>query len=209
MVTRSAISTISYNSDYFLYRELSALVVERVIEFFAFVNHLPEEDEKKEHKHLFIIPSSNLDTFTLQKRLQEIDLQNPTMPPLGCILFKHSKFADWYLYCIHDIDYLASKNEMRKYHYTIDDIVSNSADYLNELVHSSDFSKYKTFAKLRDAVSSGVSFRELVYNGFIPVQQIIQYKKAYLLLKYGDTEYSEHTCRAGRNGHETDENSLI
>lgn len=205
MITRTAISTISYNTDYYLYQKLNEKIQSGEIEFFCYINHLPEVDEKKAHKHLFVIPSSNIDTFKLQSFLQEIDLSAPDNPPLGCILFRHSKFVDWYLYAIHDKDYLATKNESRAHHYTDSDIVTSSSDYLNELIHSSDFSKYKTFARLRDSVASGVPFRELVYNGFIPIQQIIQWKKAYMLLKYGDTEYNENCVRNGHEGHEDNE----
>ncbi len=170
MITRTPISTISYNTDYYLYQKLNEKIKSGDIEFFAFIHHLPELDETKAHKHLYIIPSSNIDTFSLQHYLEEIDLSFPDKP-LGCLLFRHSKFSDWFLYAIHDKDYLASKNESRLHHYTSDDIVCSSYDYLNELIHISDFAKYKTFARLRESVESGVSFRDLVYNGFIPIQQ--------------------------------------
>lgn len=203
MITRTAISTISYNSDYFLTIKLNELISQGVIEFYSYITHKPEEDEKKEHKHLYIVPSSSIDTFVLQKSLCEIDVANPDMPPLGVLMFRHSKFADWYLYAIHDIDYLSCRGESRKYHYLRDDIISSDDDYFNELVHTSDFSKYKNFSKLRECVASGVSFRELVQNGFVPIQQIIQYKKAYCLLRYGDMDFNENATNRGRySGHD-------
>lgn len=203
MNTRSPISTISYNSEQFLIRELNKLIDNKVIEFFAFVYHIPEEDEKKSHRHLFIIPSSQIDTFVLNTLLEELDVDHPDLPPLRCINWCHSKFVDWYLYALHDRDYLASKQESRVYHYSKDDIVCSDWDYMNELIHRSDFSKYKVFAKFRESISSGVSFRELFSNGFIPVQQIIQWKKGYNLLRYGCMDIDEHTIRAGRAGHES------
>lgn len=206
MITRTAISTISYNSEQFLIRELNKLIREdKIIEFYAFIYHYPEEDEKKPHRHLFVIPSSTVDTFSLNERLQQIDVQNPDKPPLGCISWCHSKFADWFLYSIHDRDYLASKCESRKFHYEKQEVVVSDWDYFNELIHRSDFSKYKAFAKFRDMISSGVNFRELFSNGFIPVQQIVQYKKAFNLLKYGNMDYAPNiTDRAGLSGHEMD-----
>ena len=204
MNTRSPIATISYNTNSFLIKELNSMIADKLIEFWAFVEHVPEEDEKKIHKHLYVVPSSTVDTFRINERLSELDINNPNLPPLGCIRWVHSKFADWYLYAIHDRDYLATKQEERKYHYEKSDIVVSDSDYFNELIHTCDFSKYKMFAKFRDSVSSGVSFKTLFSNGFIPVQQIIQWKKAYNLMRFGDMDYDERTVRGGRKGHEDD-----
>lgn len=207
MITRSNISTISYNTDDFLILKLNDMIKNHCIEFWAFINHIPEEDEKKSHKHLFIIPSGTVDTFALSDILEEIDFTNPAMPLLGTIFWKHSKFVDWYLYALHDIDYLASKGESRKYHYDKSEFIVSESDYFNELIHSCDFSQYTKHKKLREAVQSDVSFRDLFANGFIPVQQIGQYSLAYNLLKYGDMYYDK-TDRNGRSGHEIPVNTV-
>lgn len=204
MITRTFISTISYNTEQFLIRELNKLIASRLIEFWAFLHHLKEDDETKEHKHLFVIPACSIDTFELNKRLEQIDVAHPDLPPLGCIHWVHSKFSDWYLYCLHDKDYLATKAESRRFHYERHDFVVSDVDRFSELIHTSDFSKYKSFARFRDAVQSGVGFRDLFINGFVPVQQIIPWKKAYNLLKYGEMDY-DFTCRGGRIGHENGE----
>ena len=72
MITRSNISTISYNTDDFLIFKLNDMIKNHCIEFWAFINHIPEEDERKAHKHLFIIPSGTVDTFALSDILEEI-----------------------------------------------------------------------------------------------------------------------------------------
>lgn len=207
MITRSNISTISYNTDDFLIFKLNDMIKNHCIEFWSFINHIPEEDERKAHKHLFIIPSGTVDTFALSDILEEIDFTNPSMPPLGTIFWKHSKFVDWYLYSLHDIDYLASKGESRKYHYDKSEFIVSDSDYFNELIHSCDFSQYTKHKKLREAVQSDISFRDLFANGFIPVQQIGQYSLAYNLLKYGDMYYDK-TDRNGRAGHEIPINTI-
>lgn len=207
MITRSNVSTISYNTDDFLTFKLNELIKNHSIEFWSFVNHIPEDDETKAHKHLFIIPAGSIDTFELSDFLKEIDVVNPLLPPLGTIFWKHSKFADWYLYAMHDMDYLASKGESRMYHYTKSEFFVSDSDYFNELIHSCDFSQYTKHKKLREAVQSDVSFRDLFFNGFIPVQQIGQYSLAYNLLKYGDMYYDK-TDRNGRLGHEIPVNTI-
>ena len=77
--------------------------------------------------------------------------------------------------------------------YSNDDFVCSNWAYFNELIHTSDLVKYKSFAKFREMVSSGANFRELFSNGFIPIQQIVQYKKAYNLMKYGNMDFVPHT----------------
>lgn len=209
MKTCTPFSTISYNTNVFLVRELDNLINEGKIEFYSFINHIPEEDETKAHKHLYIIPCGLVDTVLIQNKLRELDLSDVTKPPLGVIRFVHSKFADWYLYAIHDIDYLASKCEERKYHYLDKEFYVSDKDYFNELIHMNDFSKYKAFAKFRESVASGVTFAELFKNGFIPVQQIYQYKMAYYLLKGKQQPSDERTERAGRAGHEETSNKRV
>lgn len=191
MIVRSPISTISYNTDSFLIRELNRLVEEGILYFWAFVSHLPEDDEKKLHKHVYLVPSSTIDTFMLTNAFKEVDEMHPDLPPLGCMMFVRSKFADWYLYVQHDIDYLTSKGQYaRKYTYSKGDIVCSSEDVLNEILHTSDFSKFKNQSKFRDMAKSGVTFLELVNNGLVPIQQITQYNMAYDLYRTGDMYHS-------------------
>lgn len=190
MIVRTNISTISYNTDSFLIAELKRLKSDGLIYFWCFINHLPEDDEKKMHKHLFVCPATNLDTFSLDKVLQQIDVAHPDLPPLCCKMWVRSKFVDWFLYALHDKDYLAKKGIERKYHYTVDDVLCSDSDDLNELIHTSDFSAYKNVSKFRDMSRSDVPFVDLVSNGFVPIQQIEQYSKAYDLFKYGDMYHS-------------------
>lgn len=191
MKTSKPFSTISYNSVDFLMVKLSELVRRRKIEFFAWVHHLPEEDEKKEHKHLYIVPNGQVNTDEVLNYLLEVDPTHPDKP-LGCIRPRSSKFDDWYLYAIHDIDYLASKGQLRKFHYTLEDVVCSDSDYLNEEIHTIDLSALNRSKKLREAALAGISFETLVLNGQIPVQQVYAHKFAYDIMK---------TFRNGRETH--------
>nr|CRY96020.1 hypothetical protein [uncultured prokaryote] len=195
MKTSKPFSTISYNSADYLNQKLSELVSRRKIDFFAWVFHYPEEDEKKEHKHLYIVPNGQVDTDQVLDYLLEID---PTKPdkPLGCIRPHSSKFADWYLYAIHDTAYLASKGQARKYHYTQSDVQTCDNDYLLEEIHTIDFAKLGRFNALRDAAVSGLPFQELLMSGVVPIQQTYAYREAYGLM----SAYA--TNRAGNEGHE-------
>lgn len=136
--TKRPISTVSYNSDDFLVDRLNALVEANLISFWAYINHKPEGDEKKFHKHLYIEPSRSLDTAVIRNYLKEIDKCNSK--PLGVLPFRNSKFYDWYWYALHDKFYLAIQrpNEKEKeYHYSNSDIHCNDDDYFTNLVNTS------------------------------------------------------------------------
>lgn len=161
MRTSKPCSTISYNSAEFLSRKLNDLMKRGHIDFWAFIEHLPEEDEEKKHKHLYIFPSALLDTNQLREELKENDVNNP-LKPLGCMPFQSSKFADWYLYVIHDSSYLASKGQSRKYHYKDDDIIRSDSDFFNEQKHTIDWSRINILGGVIEAAKSGMSFAEYI-----------------------------------------------
>lgn len=195
MRTSKPFSTISYNSEEFLQVKLNELVQQGKIDFYAFIDHLPEEDEEKAHKHLFCVPTGLYDTSQLISYLKEFDPNKPDKP-LGCIACKSSKFGDWYLYSCHDTSYLASKGQSRKYHYVKDNFIVSDRDYFREEIHSIDMSKLNRLSFLKEAVEDGISFESMVANGQVPIQQIHQYQSAYFMIS------NSTTWRAGRKGHE-------
>lgn len=183
MKTSKPFSTISYNTADFLDAKLLDLVKRRKIDFYAFVHHLPEVDEKKEHKHLYIVPNGKVDTDEVVDYLLEHDANNPTMP-LGCIRPKSSKFGDWYLYGLHDPDYLASKGQVRQYVYAREEFHVSDEDYFNEEIHQIDMSHLSRTKTLRQAVEDHVPFEQMVVLGQIPIQQINAYKTAYDTIRH-------------------------
>ena len=175
--------------------KLNDLVNRRKIAFFGFIEHLPEEDEKKAHKHLYIVPNGQINTDEILDYLLELDPKNPDKS-LGCIPFHSSKFTDWYLYSVHDKDYLASKGQSRKYSYQKEEVIVSDSDFFNEELHRMDLSKLSKVKALRNAVESGVPFEHMLMTGQIPVQQVYAYKQTYdMILNYLD--------RTQRNGRET------
>lgn len=177
--------------------KLNDLVNRRKIAFYGFIEHLPEEDEKKVHKHLYIVPNGQINTDEILDYLLEFDPKNPTKP-LGCIPFHSSKFTDWYLYSIHDKDYLASKGQSRKYSYTKEEVIVSDSDFFNEEIHRMDLSKLSKVKALRSAVEGGVPFEQLLMTGQIPVQQVYAFKQTYDMI----SDYLERTSRNGRESHQ-------
>lgn len=137
MKTIKPISTISYNTKPFLMGVLDRLVKNKIIEFWVFIHHEAEEDETKAHFHVYLEPSKSVDTIALREQFNEIDLANPKEKPLGVLPFNKSDFPNWYWYGIHDVAYLASKGESRKYHYGLEDMTTNEAEYLGYKVAES------------------------------------------------------------------------
>lgn len=195
MKTSKPFSTISYNTDKFLTQTLTALEKRRAISFWCWIEHFPEDENEKMHKHLYIVPNGQIDTDTVKKELEELDKTNPLGKPLGCIMMKPSKFDDWYLYSIHDVAYLASKGQARKYHYRECDMHPSCVDALHELVCTIDFSKYRKTQDFVEAVLRGVPFFEMVRKGQIPAPQFLQWRALY------DCIYEGMCERNGREGH--------
>lgn len=206
MITKKPFATISYNSQKYLTFVLDTMIEERLIEFYLFINHYPEEDEKKQHIHLFVIPAGKIDTEIFRERLIELTPNNDL--PLRSLPCVSSKFADWYLYALHDKDYLMTKLESRKYHYNKEAFVYSDEEYFTQYLHTTDFSKYKRLARFKEMVLSGVPFDLLVANGFIPPQLVYQYSRTYdsiLNSKNLDIDTiltGEITDRGDRDGHD-------
>lgn len=195
MRTSRPIATISYNTADYLNAVLGELTRKRAITFWAWVEHYPEDDETKAHKHLYIVPNGQIDTDSLREQFVQVDLTNPTLKPLGTLNFRPSKFVDWYLYALHDSTYLETKGQARRYHYTLDDVVTSDHDELVEEIHMMDLSKINRSLILKTAAESGLPFAELLAKGQIPLQQTPAYRMAYDAIQ-------AFTFRNGREGHE-------
>ena len=194
MRTSKPFSTICYCKEEFLKDKLETLVNDGILDFYAFVYHSAEEDELKAHAHLYLMPSSLMETGYIDNFLRQFD---PTKPdkPLKCTIFQSSKFDDWYLYCSHDKAYLAKKGQSRKYTYTKEQFIVSDEDYFKECIRCIDRSQFIGMERIVEAVNGNMSFAEMVRNGQVPVQLISQYKMAYELVQTGEV------YRNGRDTH--------
>lgn len=209
MKTKKPFSTVSYNTAEWLVLKLSELHSRRIIDFWAFVYHFKEEDESKDHIHLFIIPNGQQDTDQLRDYLEEPDPNNP-LKPLGCMPFRSSKWDDWKQYCDHDERYLTSKGQWRKHHYNNADYSVSDEQYFNELNHQIDRSKLTANQVIIDAVRNNIPFSQLLMTGQIPVQLITQYRMMYDLVYDNEIKrkYDEETGEMVRSHTPKDEEEL-
>lgn len=106
MATQKPISTISYNTESFLREKLEELYKAHIICAFQYIKHIGEDGDK-DHIHLRIEPNRRLDTMDLNERFCEW-IQGESLPR-RCRPFRPAKEEDWYLYVVHDADYLRLK----------------------------------------------------------------------------------------------------
>lgn len=197
MRTSKPIATISYNSEQFLKERLNELMRNHKISDYIYIRHHAEEDEKKEHIHLWIKPNTLLDTMSLQEHFKELDMKNPTKP-LKCIDFVTSKVDDWILYNQHYKPYLASKGESRKYHYTHDDFHYADEDTFEDLYnHAFKGSEWAKRNQILEALDKGqLNPTRLILNGTVPLNMASQLNA----FKYMQTHYG--TNRGKHADHE-------
>lgn len=175
MNTRKEISTISYNTESFLRDRLEQLLQDHKISDFMYIKHHHEDDELKDHIHLWLKPNTQLDTMSIQDFMREFDPDNPTRP-LKCIDFRSSQSDDWILYNLHDPEYLASKGESRRYQYFKEDIcVSDQDTFEFNYYHAYHCSKWADQKRqLTDLFEFDKNKADLIRQGRVPLQMASQ-----------------------------------
>ena len=196
MKTSKPISTISYNTDSYLILKLNELVEAKVIEFWCYMSHKAEDDEagKKDHKHIFAIPTKMVQTADLKPHFQEFC--GVDKKPLGVTIFVHSDPDNFILYALHDKSYLASKGQSRKFHYEFDEFITNDPDTLYFLYRQIDLLSLSRYHDLVEASEKGLTFKEYLSRGTVPVQQIFQFEHLWSLIN------SDETNRNGKPNHD-------
>ena len=170
MRTSKAFSTISYNTQDFLIDNLNRLLNSRDIDFWQYIYHNKEEDEEKDHIHLYVVPSHLIDTNQFAREFVEfVEGESKPRRLRPCV---SSKFQDWYLYAIHHSGYLAGKGQSRKYHYSIDDIICSDGVFLMDQVHQIDWTKINPLGAVIDAARSGISFSEFIEHANLSLLQV-------------------------------------
>lgn len=205
MRTTKPISTISFNTPSFLQLKLTELYRSRVISFWCFIIHKPEDDEagNKEHCHVYIEPSRVLQTDDLRAEFKEFD---PSMPdkPKGCLAFRSSRFGPWYLYALHDKRYLASKGESRRFHYLHDDLLSSCEEDLVFLSRSIDLVALSPYADMEQAQKKGTTWPEYFSRGTVPIQQVALFERAWNLLLISRTDRGDHSPHSSSVSYDPD-----
>lgn len=173
MATQKPISTISYNSESFLIEKLQILYDAHIIQAWQYIVH-KGEDGDKDHIHLRIEPNKRIDAMDLTEKFKEFEKGNDK--PLGVRPWRNSKEEDWYLYSVHDSDYLSLKygggDRGEKLPYDWKDI-KTSPDY--------DLETAWIRAKAAQKHST-VNIATSIQNGVDPVDLLKQGENPYIIL---------------------------
>lgn len=198
MKTRLPFSTISFNTPEYLTQKLNELRNAKILSEWFFITHKAEADEAgaRDHNHVYFIPSKGIQTDDVRQELKEFDPQNPEKPR-GCLTMRSSKFGNWYLYALHDPDYLASKGESRKFHYKREDFKASDQDVLDELIYEIDVvGELGAFKGMSDAKKRGMTFQEYFNLGRVAPQQVRAYQAAWEMIESGLTDRGNHLAHA-------------
>lgn len=199
MRTSKPIATISYNTETYLRNKLNELIDSHKISDYMFIYHYAEQDEKKDHIHLWIKPNTLIDTMDLQNHFKELDPTNPSKA-LGVIDFRPSQVDDWILYSEHYGPYLASKFEGREFAYLKTDFRYHNEDNFDDLYnHAHKGSEWAKRNQLLQALNDeGISPVDLVLSGAVPLGMASQLNA----LEYMKRHPNPSLDRGGRPNHE-------
>lgn len=185
MATQKPISTISYNSEAFLVEKLKNLYDAHIIQAWQFITH-KGEDGDKDHIHLRIEPNKRIDPMELTEMFKEYEKGKDK--PLGVRPWRQSKEEDWFLYAVHDSDYLSLKyvggERGEKLPYDWKDInISPDYDLETAWIRAKAAQKHST-----------VNIASQIQNGQNPVDLVFQGENPYTVMSIlrliSGTDYS-------------------
>lgn len=165
-MTQKPLSTISYNSEPFLKGVLEWLLKQHIIQNYCYIFH-KGEDGDKDHFHVRIEPNRRIDPMDIKEYFLEPDPNN--VKPLGIRPFRYSVEEDWFLYVVHDVDYLKIKyggsEKGEKLPYKWQDIIAPD-DYDVEIAFIRAKSKLQhTSANLAKSLKDGAEPINLIMQG--------------------------------------------
>lgn len=192
MASKLPLSVISYNSIPFAKAKLNEMRNEGYIMDYNIMPHLADTDDKKDHRHILVIPNGMIDWSDFRNRMQEFDPSNP-LKPLGVSTFETcNSIDDWILYVLHDEVYLEWKQRPRNIvNYSKELMICSDENlYEQQYYHAyneSEFARHNT--KLQLLQDPDVRLTSLVSSGYYSINQIRNlafYRELYLSEEYAE-----------------------
>lgn len=179
--SRCECSCISYLSTESLKVQLDTLVLKGAIQHYWFVQHEPDEEAKKPHHHLRMLPpvAQGVVWADLCKTIVETVPGEPS--PRALVLYNGSVNDCWQdalLYARHDSRYLVAKGETKAHvDYPMDAFVTDSREWLEQIWLAADsyvpaprrMSKEEVMVMLDNcdgAISNRQLLRVVMANGY-------------------------------------------
>ena len=183
------LSSISYNTPRWLTNRLNELTKAGKIDFWCWILHHGEElddgSKEKDHIHVYIVPGEAIDKRQLRNEFIEFQKSKKKLP-LGFMPMQNSNWQDWYLYGLHDKEYLDSKGQRRIYHYTDKDMQRSDDTFYWDQVHRIDRSKINPLGQVISAARSGISFEEFVTRFPLSLLQVRSAQFIFQQVQAGD-----------------------
>lgn len=183
MRTSKAFSTISYNSLPYLSRKLNDFVRRGDLQFWAYVFHHAEAEERRDHTHVFLLPDGLVDTHSLKPEFDEL-LDDGSVD--GVKLFKPSDWGNWYLYGLHDPAYLQCKYELerpKKFRYQPENVICSDSDIRCHLMETMNYTELlsPSFKLVREHALAGCSLKEFLELFPVKKSELRYIKEIYSL----------------------------
>lgn len=196
-MTDQPISTISYNTEEFLKAKLEEWYDAHIIQAYMYIKHIGEGGDK-DHIHLRIEPNKRIDKMELEAELREY-IEGEELPRC-CRPFRKSKEEDWFLYAVHDPQYMSIKyadSETEKIPYNDDAIITSPYYDLRTAMLRARQSMKNTSANVLKQIEEGKTARELIsegrnvfaVNGILASLKLTEFEN--LTRKYNEL-YNEH-----------------
>lgn len=179
MKTSNYICGVSYNSEKFLVKKLKDLYNNKIICEWYYILHHAEEDEKKDHFHVCMLPRDRVDVCDLADEFDEFPKgkkSNPLKLIVNPRTTPRDKISEWFLYVLHNVDYLKTRGcELKVYYYDIADIKPFSSDVLDlrifEAFHESIYTQDK---RMRDLIERNVTVGDMFRSGMVSPSRAFQ-----------------------------------
>lgn len=126
-----------------------------------------------------------------------IERDSKSTKPLKTLVWKKSDFTNWLWYSLHDINYLLSKGESRKYQYSVTDIVANDEDELSQRIIESP-KPYSDLQKIDKYLNEGLDDMQILRMLNVPLFRFQYTARAIEMLR------RERTYRGYYDNHEDD-----
>ena len=165
MATSKPQSTISYNTEAFLKEHLDDWVKGHLIQAYQYICHVGEDGDK-DHIHVRIEPNKSIDVMNLSDALKEY-VQGEEKPR-GVRPWRPSKEEDWFMYVVHDPEYMrlkygeGEKGEKLPYEWT-------------SIVTPEDYDLQVAFLRAKSALSrSAPNMAKRITEGEKPVNLVLE-----------------------------------
>ncbi len=182
MRTRKPISNVGYLNDDYLIAKLDEAIKDGKISFWCFIRHFGDEDLKKDHVHVYVIPTGTIDTVSFSSNFIEFEPGNPL--PLRLLQWQPSKWDDWWLYILHDPDYLEMKHMKRNFVYSPTCVHCSDFEQMEYMISMIDYGNIFSLNKIISAAQCQMSIAQAIKEGIIPPGQLNRYVNIFKAIKY-------------------------